>query len=209
MSTLLSPKAAEIVTVTRTLLARGGYHSFSYADIATQVGISKPSIHHHFPSKAQLVQVVVAQYRAEALAGMAAMDQDVSEPAAVLRAFVEFWTACLVDDLMPFCICAMLASEQATLPDEVASEVRGHFDDLSSWLAQVLQRGQSSGQLQLADSAATEAKLLMASVHGAMLAARALGDVQVFGAIAQLAIQRLMHSSPKASPTPSTSKPRA
>ena len=68
--------------------------------------------------------------------------------------------------------CAMLASEKATLPDEVASEVRGHFEDLSTWLAQVLRRGQSSGQLQLADSPATEAQLLMATVHGAMLAAR-------------------------------------
>ena len=202
MSIPLSPKAAEIVSVTRALLAQGGYHSFSYADIAAQVGISKPSIHHHFPSKALLVQAVVAQYRAEARGGMAAMDHEVGEPRAVLAAFVAFWADCVEDRSMPFCICAMLASEQSTLPEEVASEVRGHFEDLSNWLTAVLQRGQVSGQLLLADSAASEARLLMASVHGAMLAARALGDPLMFRRIAWLATQRLMPASAPASTPP-------
>ena len=207
MSVPLSPKAAEIVSVTRDLLALGGYHSFSYADIAAQVGISKPSIHHHFPSKALLVQAVVAQYRAEARGGMAAMDQEIGEPRAMLGAFVAFWADCVENRSMPFCICAMLASEQSTLPEEVAGEVRGHFEDLSNWLAQLLQRGHASGQLVLADSAAAEAKLLMASVHGAMLAARALGDPQVFRRIALLATQRLVPASAPSNPAPPTPSP--
>lgn len=69
MKDALSPKAAEIVSHARTLLEAGGYNGFSYADIAVRVNISKASIHHHFPSKAELVQVVVALYRAEAREG--------------------------------------------------------------------------------------------------------------------------------------------
>ena len=187
----LTPKAAEIVAAARALLAQGGYNSFSYADIAAQVHISKPSIHHHFPSKAQLVQVVVALYRAEARAGMEALDAQVADPQGELQAFVDFWAQCLVDQVMPFCICAMLASELPVLPDEVAMEVRGHFEDLSSWLAQVMARGLALGQLRLSGKPADEARLLMASVHGAMLSARALGDAQVFRVIAESAVQRL------------------
>ena len=188
----LTPKAAEIVAATRALLANGGYSSFSYADIAAQVHISKPSIHHHFPSKAHLVQVVVALYRAEARGGMAAMDAQIGDPQTELAAFVDFWAQCLADKTMPFCICAMLASELPTLPDEVAAEVRGHFEDLSGWLAQVLERGLALGQLRLLGSPANEARVLMATVHGAMLSARALGDVQIFRSIAQSAVQRLL-----------------
>ncbi|REM97679.1 TetR/AcrR family transcriptional regulator, partial [Mycobacterium tuberculosis] len=51
----LSPKAVEIVGHARSLLESGGYNGFSYADIAARVNISKASIHHHFPSKAELV----------------------------------------------------------------------------------------------------------------------------------------------------------
>lgn len=59
----LSPKAVEIIAHARSLLEAGGYNGFSYADISARVHISKASIHHHFPSKAELVRVVVARYR--------------------------------------------------------------------------------------------------------------------------------------------------
>ncbi|WP_410578583.1 TetR/AcrR family transcriptional regulator, partial [Bacillus sp. SIMBA_026] len=49
MSLELSPRAAEIVEQAKLLLAAGGYHGFSYADISERVRIGKPSIHHHFP----------------------------------------------------------------------------------------------------------------------------------------------------------------
>ena len=88
----LSPKAAEIATHARALLAAGGYNGFSYADIADRVHISKASIHHHFPSKARLVEVVVAQYRAEARDGLAALSQ-LPDPRAALTALVDFWAA--------------------------------------------------------------------------------------------------------------------
>ncbi|MEF9673014.1 TetR family transcriptional regulator [Pseudomonas sp. PCH446] len=52
MNTELSAKATEIADYAQSLLALGGYNSFSYADIAERVRITKASIHHHFPSKA-------------------------------------------------------------------------------------------------------------------------------------------------------------
>ena len=75
-----SPKAREIMANTRQLLTVGGYKSFSYADLAERVGIRKASIHHHFPSKEDLVHAVVQEYRAEARAGMEAMDQQIHDP---------------------------------------------------------------------------------------------------------------------------------
>jgi TetR/AcrR family transcriptional repressor of nem operon len=50
MASELSSTAAQIVASARSLLATRGYNGFSYADVAEAVGISKPSIHHHFPS---------------------------------------------------------------------------------------------------------------------------------------------------------------
>ena len=69
--------------------------------------------------------------------------------------------------------------------------MRGHFEDLSGWLTVTLEKGAATGQLQLQGSAADEAKAFMSSVHGAMLAARGLGDAATFSALARLAIARV------------------
>lgn len=191
MSTELSPKAAEIITHTRSLLQTGGYNSFSYADISTLVKISKASIHHHFPSKAELVRVVVAQYRDEARQGMYMLDQHLADPAAELHAYVDYWSKCIEENIAPFCICALLAMELPVLPEAIANEIRGHFQDLTDWLTSLLEQGQSKGIFQLQDTPAVEAKSFMATVHGAMLAARSFGDPQIFRTLVQIPIQRL------------------
>jgi TetR/AcrR family transcriptional repressor of nem operon len=191
VSTELSSKAAEIAAHARSLLAAGGYNSFSYADISDKVKISKASIHHHFPSKAELVRIVVAQYRGEARDGLAAMERQLDDPLGALNAYANYWAKCIRDGSAPFCICAMLAAEMPAIPGEVAQEVRGHFQDLAGWLAALFKKGAAKGQFALRDSAAAEAKCFMATVHGAMLAARALGDPKIFPAIVHPAIQSL------------------
>lgn len=187
----LSPKAVEIIAHARSLLEAGGYNGFSYADISARVHISKASIHHHFPSKAELVRVVVARYREEAREGMALLDRQLADPLAELNAYVDYWSTCIREGTSSFCICALLAVELPTIPQEVAEEVRGHFEDLTAWLTSILTKGKAKGQLHLQASPAIEAKAFMASIHGAMLAARGFDDPQTFRALAQLSMDRL------------------
>lgn len=187
----LSARALEIVEQTKLLLAAGGYHGFSYADVSERVHIGKASIHHHFPAKADLVLTVVGQHRAQARAGLAALDQHVADPLARLIAYTDYWAKCIRDGTAPICICAMLAAELPTIPPAVADEVRAYFGELSTWLALVLERGAATGQLQLHGGARAEAQALMSTVHGAMLTARAFGDPDMFASIARAAIARL------------------
>ncbi|MGE8614637.1 MAG: TetR/AcrR family transcriptional regulator [Achromobacter veterisilvae] len=191
MDTELSPRAAEIAEHTKILLAAGGYNGFSYADISDRVRIGKASIHHHFPSKAELVLTVVVQHRAQSRTGLAALDKQVADPRARLDAYTGYWTACIRDATSPICICAMLAAELPAVPREVADEVQGYFRDLSAWLESVLKKGAATGQFRLQDTAAVEANALMATVHGAMLSARAFDNPAIFESITQAAIRRL------------------
>jgi len=191
MSVELSPRATEIAEHTKQLLAAGGYHGFSYADLSERVNIGKASIHHHFPSKADLVLTVVKRHRGQARDGLAALDQHVADPTARLTAYTNYWAECIRDGSMPMCICAMLAAELPMIPAEIADEVRRYFDDLTAWLASVLEAGVENGQFRLNGSALVEAQAFMSTVHGAMLTARALGSADSFQAIAQVAISRL------------------
>ncbi|MGE7472068.1 TetR/AcrR family transcriptional regulator [Bosea sp. NPDC003192] len=181
----------EILSCARSLLIEGGYNGFSYADIAKVVGIRNASIHHHFPSKSDLVRTLVARYREEAEAGIAALERQVADPADQLRAYIGYWEACIADASAPFCVCALLASQIPVLPEEVALEVRAHFRALSAWLTSVLERGARQGGLHLTDTAKAEAEAFMASVHGAMLSARAYGDPRMFGVITRPLLERL------------------
>ncbi|RKQ38988.1 TetR/AcrR family transcriptional regulator [Enterobacter sp. R1(2018)] len=192
MTTERSQKANEILSYTRALLTSGGYRSFSFADISDKVNIRKASIHHHFPSKAELVRTVVAQYREEARTGMKLLSDKINDPVAELQAYIDYWSTCIKDGSSPFCICAMLAAELPTLPPEVAAEVSGHFTDLSHWLAAVLRRGEEQNVFQLRGTISAEADLLMATVHGAMLAARAFNDAEIFRKIAQPALNSII-----------------
>jgi len=186
-----SPKAQEIIQRTNELLASGGYNGFSYADIAQLVDVRKASIHHHFPAKVDLVKATVAQHRQAMREGLQSLQQSTPDPYVRLVSYSRYWAACIQESNPPICICALLAAELPAIPAEVAEEVMGHFSDLQTWLAQTLAEGEAKGVMRLIETPAGEAALFMASIHGAMLSARATGNALLFWQIAKLSTDRL------------------
>lgn len=182
----------EILNCARSLIIAGGYNGFSYADIAEFVGIRKPSIHHHFPSKVDLVRTLVLRYREEAEVGIGEIERHCPAPEDQLRAYMGYWQSCIGDATKGYCVCALLATQIPVLPQEVVVEVRAHFRALSAWLTSVLERGSQQGSFMLSGDARSEAEAFMATVHGAMLSARAYGDPEMFGVITLPLIDRLV-----------------
>ena len=187
----LSDTADLILACTRKLIVGGGYNGFSYADIAEVVGIRKPSIHHHFPTKVDLVTALLARYRQEAEAGFEGLQSAVADPLDQLRAYIQYWSTCISDASAPFCVCALLASELPALPGDVALAVRAHFRFLSGQIASILERGLQQGVISLHYTVQVEAEAFMATLHGAMLSARAYGDAQMFVTIMQPQLERM------------------
>lgn len=183
--------ADAILRCARSSIVAAGYNGFSYADIATAVGIRKASIHHHFPTKVDLVRTLVQQYRAEAEAGLAQIERHVPDPLDQLRSYIGYWESCIGDPETSYCVCALLATQIPVLPEEIALEVRAYFRALSAWLTSVLEHGAREGTITLTGGAESEAEALMAAVHGAMLSARAYGDPLMFAAITRPVIDRL------------------
>ncbi|WP_249792762.1 TetR/AcrR family transcriptional regulator [Bradyrhizobium sp. BRP22] len=175
--------AAKLLSEARELIVQGGYNGFSYADLSARLGIRKASIHHHFPSKAGLVVAVVEQARSAIRAQIGLVQNENSIAWDQLLAYIGYWERCIKEQTAPFCLAAVLAAELPNLPEEVATSVRGHFVDLSTWLERVLSLGVSQGSIRLQDTPAIEAQTFIATVYGAMLAARAWDDPDRFTAI--------------------------
>ena len=185
----------EILSCARSLIIAGGYNGFSYADISESVGIRKASIHHHFPTKVDLVKTLVNQYRHEAESGLAHLERVCPGPGDQFRAYISYWQECIGDATKGYCVCALLATQIPVLPQEVVAEVRAHFRAISAWLTSVLERGARLGCLSLLNDARTQAETFMATVHGAMLSARAYGDPEMFNAVTQPMLNRLVVSN--------------
>ncbi|MGO4618481.1 TetR/AcrR family transcriptional regulator [Ensifer sp. 2YAB10] len=190
---MVSETYEKILDVAERLMASRGYNAFSYADIAPEVGVGKATIHHHFPSKADLAATVLARYRKNNRRHVEGLLATVADPVARLEAYIGFWEDCIRRQDMPFCIGALLASEIPSLPEAVVQQVRGHFADLAGWLRAVIEDGVANGLLKAEHGSAVAADCLIASVHGAMLAARvADSDPTVFSAIARRALDQLL-----------------
>ena len=109
-----------------------------------------------------------------------------TDPADQLRAYINYWTACIGDPTSSFCVCALLASQIPVLPPEIVVEVRAHFRTLSAWLASVIEEG-----------ATQNAFLLTETAQGAMLSARVYGDETVFSVVTAPLIERLINDQGK------------
>ncbi|MDQ0559910.1 TetR/AcrR family transcriptional repressor of nem operon [Rhizobium mesoamericanum] len=191
----LSTTSDDILASARNLIMSGGYNGFSYADISEVVGIRKASIHHHFPSKVDLVRELVKRYREDGETNVAALEQNVPDALDILHVYADHWAKCIQDASRPYCVCALLASELPSLPPEVATEVTAFFRFISSWLTSVMDRGSRQGALILVSAPEVEAEAFLATVYGAMLSARAYGKPEVFAAILQPTLSRLTPSA--------------
>jgi TetR/AcrR family transcriptional regulator, transcriptional repressor for nem operon len=75
---------------------------------------------------------------------------------------------------------------------EVAEDIRLHFVGLASWLERVTATGAAGRAFHLQADPAAEAQAFMATVHGAMLSARAYSDPKLCARIVRSALERLM-----------------
>src|ERR1700733_4336739 len=116
LSRTAAPTAAAtaILDVAERLAQTLGYNGFSYADIAAQLGVTKASLHYHFPTKAELGRALIERYRTVFGAALEAIDQSDVTPREKLQRYVGLYDSVLSDERM--CLCGMLAAEYATLP---------------------------------------------------------------------------------------------
>ena len=174
--------AAAILNVAERLAQTRGYNGFSYADIAAELGVTKASLHYHFPSKAELGRALIERYHVLFGAALEAIDQGTKEPHKKLKQYVALYDSVLSNERM--CLCGMLAAEYATLPAPMQVGLTSFFDANERWLAAVLKDGLRRGTFLFGEPANERARVLLGALEGAMLVARSYGDPHRFQAAA-------------------------
>jgi TetR/AcrR family transcriptional repressor of nem operon len=175
--------------VAERLVQTRGFNGFSYADIAASLGITKASLHYHFPTKAELGRRLIERYESRFLEVLAAIDRSGVDAREKLRRYAAIYTDVLRANRM--CLCGMLASDYATLAKPVKDGVKHFFDRNEQWLVTVLEAGRKAGTLRFAGPPAVVAQTLVGALEGAMMLARSYGQVARFEAVAERLIDGL------------------
>ncbi|MGA1109579.1 MAG: TetR/AcrR family transcriptional regulator, partial [Pseudomonadales bacterium] len=124
----------------------------SFQAIASEVGIKKPSIIHHYPTKAELGVAIIRRYRATFAAHLPQLCED---PAKSSWDALEFYfSPYLLFASTPdkVCLCGALAGEIPALPEIMRVEVKQFMEAHQQWLEEILRRGSGRGEFAPTDS---------------------------------------------------------
>ncbi len=172
----MSDTTKRILDIAERTARQGGYNSFSFREIAAEIGIKSASVHYHFPTKEILGEALAERYTNRFLETLGAPDTD--SPQEMLRRYVATYGKALKNDGL-MCLCGMFGAEIDHLPDSVARKTRSFFERNMAWLEHVCV---ASG---LGEKAAHQrAAHMIASLEGAMILARSMRDDTIFDAVA-------------------------
>ena len=175
-----TPVTAErILDIAQRLVQTRGFNAFSYADLSAELGIRKASIHHHFPTKAELGRRLMARYRDGFRAVLERIDLEAPDAPRKLLGYARLYASVLRDEDR-MCLCGMLAADFKTLAAPLRNAVKEFFTLNEDWLTRVLEEGRKARQLRFEGPAAPRARLLVSGLEGAMLVARTYGDLPRF-----------------------------
>ncbi|WP_298774146.1 TetR/AcrR family transcriptional regulator [uncultured Shewanella sp.] len=145
----------------------GGYSNLSFSGLAATLNISIEEIEHYFPTKAKLSIAVVIRYRLTVNEALAKISENYTNIEERLYHYANFFERAIIID-NKICPCTILGAEIDALPKEIQTEVKQFFIDNINWLSVAIFADQKNAKLS--------AQQLIASLDGAALLAKLLGD---------------------------------
>lgn len=174
---MTEPSTCDLILASAERRARtGGYHGFSFREIADEIGVKSASIHYHFPAKEDLGAVLARRYADRFLERLGPPDAATPDE-RIARYKATFRAAVAEDGRM--CLCGMFGAEITALPARVAEETRDFFARNLLWLAAVEAR-RGHGE----DAAQARAATILAALEGAIILSRTMGDLAFFDRVA-------------------------
>jgi TetR/AcrR family transcriptional regulator, transcriptional repressor for nem operon len=170
-----------------------GFNGFSYADVADELGVTKASLHYHFPGKSDLGITLLARYTARFIDALAQIDAEIPGPVDKLYAYADLYADVLRQERM--CLCGMLAADYETLPDEMRDAIRDFFDTNQRWLETVAAAGRDDGTMHFDGTPGDAARSILDGLEGALLVARTYRDPERFQLVARRLIVSLTGAS--------------
>ena len=173
-----------ILDLAESFLQDRGFNGFSYANIASELGVKNAAIHYHFPTKEELACAVIQRYRDRFQLWINNSRIKNLSPQEKLDWFFSIYTDTRADN-GKVCLAGSLETEFNSLPDSLREQTEALTRDLLAWLQSTLQEGRDAGVFRFGGDPANKAALILSSLQGALQMARALGTAKFHAVVQQ------------------------
>jgi TetR/AcrR family transcriptional repressor of nem operon len=170
-----------ILDTAQDLIQRLGVNAMSYQHISDVVGIRKASIHHHFPTKENLIDIVLERYSTYFFDLVDDILQGKLSSREKLQKYIDLFAATLNSDCGDkACLYGMIGAEIETLGMGSAAKVRHFHEGNEARLTKLLVEGRETKAFRFKGDPKTTAALIFSLLEGALLIVRAKGGVKQF-----------------------------
>ncbi len=165
----------QILEIATELVQTRGYSAFSYQDLSDRLGITKASIHHHFPSKQDLGMAVAEKYNTDVKATLAKAKRKTDDPWIQLEGYVQ-----LVLGIMKtrdrICAAGSVQSEINVVPKAMGQSMCSLVQFVIGWISTVIKNGRDLGVMDFPGTPDNQAAMIFSTAQGAMQYGRANGE---------------------------------
>ena len=165
----------QILEVATELVQTRGYSAFSYQDLSVRLGITKASIHHHFPSKAGLGRAVAEKYNTDVRAALAEAQRISDDPRVQLEGYVQFVLS-IIKTHDRICAAGSVQSEINVVPKAMGKSMCSLVQYVIGWISTVIKNGRDRGVMDFPGTPDNQAAMIFAAAQGAMQYGRANGE---------------------------------
>jgi TetR/AcrR family transcriptional repressor of nem operon len=164
----------QIIEYSADMLRANGFEGFSYLDISRHLGITKASVHHHFPKKVDLGLALCDWTQDWFEQGISHFDTKATSNWNKLERYVR---AAMKHSLNEQKLCPISAfySDLNKLPDSIKERVKALDDYELDWVTQVVQDGIENNEFTANQDPRALASLFIFSCKGALYYARLHG----------------------------------
>ena len=165
----------QILEIATELVQTRGYSAFSYQDLSDRLGITKASIHHHFPSKEDLGRAVAEKYNTDVRAALADAREKSDDPWVQLEGYVQFVQG-IVKTQNRICAAGSVQSEINVVPKAMGQSMCSLVRHVIDWISEVIEKGRDRGVMDFPGTPANQAAMIFSTAQGAMQYGRANGE---------------------------------
>lgn len=164
----MNQTAQKILVTAERMMREGGYHSFSYRQIADELGIKSASIHYHFPTKEDLGLEVTRRYMEHFMESLGQPEGQETPLDYYMNAFESS-----LKQNQCACLCGVLAAEARRLPKVIVEALSEFFDENQKWLERALRKQNPQWDEKRQRSMSL---ILFSALEGAMIFATLVHD---------------------------------
>ena len=167
----------KLIAAASELFWTNGYESTSPHDLYTFSGVGQGSFYHHFTGKLDLLNAVLEEIASSEINLLEQIDASISSPLNRLYRYLS-----LKRDGLRGCKIGRYVHESSVEKPEVHNPIRRYFSYVEKFLSDNVSAAQQQGEISTFFDADTISKLILSSVQGGYVIARAHGRANALDA---------------------------